>query len=208
MKQHTSEHVIIPARSQSYLTEEGRPTLNWVVPPHGQSSRLDKTGKGESQLSTRIQGSLLSGLPREECLQEPLKPMDINQNSKTQSQILKIEFLRYFFKTTETYLYIGLCICFSFFPLLSCIKESSFPKFLQGPSPVPFIRVSPRAPCLEAFSRNSCRVHSVHPRGKEASEKVLRCRLVEKPETGAQRKLQRGLMNTALKSRFWKNAKL
>lgn len=133
--------------------------------------------------------------------------MDINWNSKTQSQILKIEFLRYFFKTTETYLYIGLCICFSFFPLLSCIKESSFPKFLQGPSPVPFIWVSPRAPCLEAFSRNSCRVHCVHPRGKEASEKVLRCRLVEKPETATQRKLQKGRMNTALKSRFWKKCK-
>lgn len=28
MIQHTSEHAIIPALSQSYLTEEGRPTLN------------------------------------------------------------------------------------------------------------------------------------------------------------------------------------
>lgn len=101
--------------------------------PMGRVLGWKKTGKGENQLSSRILGSLLSELAREECLQEPLKPMGINWNSKTQSQILKIEFLRYFFKTTETYLHIAFVFLFLFFFfLLSCIKESWLPKVPTG----------------------------------------------------------------------------
>lgn len=131
--------------------------------------------------------------------------MDINRNSETQNQIPKIEFLGYFFKATETYLHIDLCICYSFsFSPLTFLNQRILPSQSshRGFHQHLLAKSAQGLPALKYLVETRAESTVCTQEAKKPQIRCLHCRLVEKPATASQMKLQKGLMNTVLDSRF------